>query len=540
MSDPNKHALLSHSTPWLQRRSSAGERTPLAVRLEPQASAAGQLPLQPSQSQSLKLSDDHVFDNPPDLVCPITCELFWDPVINSAGQVYERAAIEHHIERSVATGSEPKDPVTNTPLPNNHLTPVFPMRSRAAEYRSSAARHCAAAATSPTCSDPVRYLRRAAELLASRRYAAAGGQTASPAAAAGGGAAAACPHEAADGIPGISQELISFLQTHIGAAYDAVALKFFGNELLRAGAGDAAADVFYRLLLEADDQQQQLEYLELCLACWSNHQHNHSSADSSSTGGTKGSGSSGAPGAWSKSNEAEVDREVDDVIIDKLAAFVERQQSLSMGALIDMLAKARVGCSASQRLCQALLSRAIAGQGPLAPAVAPWSTFAELLLRYIQLAQQASQQQLQVVGEQVEELTAAALQAADAAADATGGGSADAGCDGGKDTAAAAAGSIGDHLSSSAAAAGGSQGVTGSKRSSSQPHSSNGLAAQSQGGRSSSRGKHLVQRLRGCLEADRTRKAAKAALVVTALVGGQHPVWRLLRVAPLMVLLHGR
>jgi hypothetical protein len=532
MSDPNKHAVLSHNTPWLQRRSSAGERAPLAVRLEPQASAAGQLPLQPSQS--LKLSDDHVFDNPPDLVCPITCELFWDPVINSAGQVYERAAIEHHIERSVATGSEPKDPVTNTLLPNNHLTPVFPMRSRAAEYRSSAARHCAAAATSPTCSDPLRYLRRAAELLASRRYAAAGSQgTVTPTAAAGGGGAAPCPHDAADGIPGISQELISFLQTHIGAAYDAVALKFFGNELLRAGAGDAAADVFYRLLLEADDQQQQLEYLELCLACWSNHQHHHKSSDSS---GAATKGGSSTPGARSKSNESEFDREVDDVIIDKLAAFVERQQSLSMGALIDMLAKARVGCSASQRLCQALLSRAIAGQGPLAPAVAPWSTFAELLLRYIQLAQQASQQQLQVVGQQVEELTAAALQAADAAATTAGGGSANTGSEGGKEAGTTAAGSTAPAGSSAAAAGGSSQGLPGSRSSNSQP-----LAASSQGSsRRKHLAKHLGQRLRSCLEADRTRKAAKAALVVTSLVGGQHPVWRLLRVAPLMVLLHGR
>lgn len=109
----------------------------------------------------------------------------WLQVLTRLGQVYERAAIEQHIAmhakmhgqqagRPSSSGStshptpspsQPMDPVTNSPLPDVSLTPVYPMRSRAMAYRESRARACAARACMPG-TDAVRYLRRAAELAA--------------------------------------------------------------------------------------------------------------------------------------------------------------------------------------------------------------------------------------------------------------------------------------------------------------------------------------------------------------------------------------
>ena len=64
-------------------------------------------------------------ENPLDLVCPITQDIFTEPVINGAGQVYERAAIELHMRRSDL------DPVTRMQLhPSSGLTPVWIVKSR--------------------------------------------------------------------------------------------------------------------------------------------------------------------------------------------------------------------------------------------------------------------------------------------------------------------------------------------------------------------------------------------------------------------------
>lgn len=75
------------------------------------------------------LREDLLFDTPSDLVCPITHELFKDPVINACGQVYEREAILRCLEE------RPVDPITRTRLESTTLTPVYIVRSRAIEYR---------------------------------------------------------------------------------------------------------------------------------------------------------------------------------------------------------------------------------------------------------------------------------------------------------------------------------------------------------------------------------------------------------------------
>lgn len=90
------------------------------------------LPLVPptlSLASAASTAVDPLLDNPPDLVCPITLELFLDPVINAAGQVYERSAIESYLRRSHM------DPVTRMQLhPSSVLTPVWIVKSRSVAW----------------------------------------------------------------------------------------------------------------------------------------------------------------------------------------------------------------------------------------------------------------------------------------------------------------------------------------------------------------------------------------------------------------------
>ena len=77
------------------------------------------------------VASDVLEQNPPDLVCPITHEIFSEPVINGAGQVYERSAIELHMRRSTV------DPVTRMQLhPSSGLTPVWIVKSRSVRLKT--------------------------------------------------------------------------------------------------------------------------------------------------------------------------------------------------------------------------------------------------------------------------------------------------------------------------------------------------------------------------------------------------------------------
>lgn len=62
--------------------------------------------------------------------------------------------------QAAVSGQPPTDPVSNAVLPSLDLVPVWPMRSRAAEYRDSTIHACVQAAAAPDCADPVKYLRR--------------------------------------------------------------------------------------------------------------------------------------------------------------------------------------------------------------------------------------------------------------------------------------------------------------------------------------------------------------------------------------------
>ena len=63
-------------------------------------------------------------DEPTDLLCPLTLELFVDPVIvMTSGISYERSAITEHIKRATAAGHTPTDPQSGHPIGLDDLLP---------------------------------------------------------------------------------------------------------------------------------------------------------------------------------------------------------------------------------------------------------------------------------------------------------------------------------------------------------------------------------------------------------------------------------
>ena len=66
---------------------------------------------------------------PPEVLCPITCELMRDPVVTADGHSYERSAIASWIERGNATS-----PLTGEPLAHTHLVPNHLVRALCLKY----------------------------------------------------------------------------------------------------------------------------------------------------------------------------------------------------------------------------------------------------------------------------------------------------------------------------------------------------------------------------------------------------------------------
>jgi hypothetical protein len=312
-----------------------------------------------------------------------------------------------------------------------------------------------------------------------------------------------------------------------------MALKYFGNELLRAGASDAAADVFYRLLLEAEDKQQQSEYLQLCLACWSStnskHHTHHASAPAAANAITAAT-TTLSHSSSSKSQEgSQMDNDLglDDDVINKLAAFVERQQGLSMGSIIDMLETAHVGQTASLRLCNTLLSRAVAGIGPLSDNTSSFFKIVDLLMRCIQLNQQQSQRQLQHVTDQLQTLAKSAA-AGSGASSAEAAAAAAAGVAGVQGAGGGPLGSPRELHTQDVASQGDARAANNSTRV---------LGSKSgKGQRGGSKNKPL-QALGAVIRGTVARRVATAALAVVSLSGKTQLGWRAARLAPLLLLL---
>lgn len=186
-----------------------------------------------SLSKALELEEDYLFNSPPELVCPLTLAPFIDPVLTTAGHVYERSAIQAHLEHSTT------DPLTRQPLLNKSLTPVYVLRSRALEYREGAAKAC----IQRICGgapEPMRYLRRAVELVS----------------------------DTSVRVQGLSSDTVEYVLSHSSNAFDRLALQIFAQGLFQAGYRDKAAAIYGSLLLEDADRVQQAELLRRCLSCW--------------------------------------------------------------------------------------------------------------------------------------------------------------------------------------------------------------------------------------------------------------------------------
>lgn len=66
---------------------------------------------------------------PKDLICPISRDLFKDPVLAADGHSYERKDIKKWLEQNN------RSPMTNDELAHDHLTPNHRLRSRCTEWR---------------------------------------------------------------------------------------------------------------------------------------------------------------------------------------------------------------------------------------------------------------------------------------------------------------------------------------------------------------------------------------------------------------------
>jgi hypothetical protein len=252
--------------------------------------------------------------------------------------------------------------------------------------------------------------------------------------------------------------------------------------------------VFYGLLLEECDRQQQADYLQLCLNCWGHTAHGGG-------GAAAGGGGGGGPRAGLAADGA---------VIAKLADFVERQRCLSAGDVIDMLqSPCAIGRAGALSLCDALLARAACGGAGAAEggsrrasaaggggggsggAQSELSRAVELLARYAKLS----------AAEAADGVKAQLQQAPG---------------QGGAVTAAAAVAAAGSGTGTKQQRAGG-------------------------GGQANARGQRVreaARRARAALASRPARAAASLVLTATSLAGGQGLVLRVARLLPLLVLLH--
>jgi hypothetical protein len=318
----------------------------------------------------------------------------------------------------------------------------------------------------------------------------------------------------------LTVEFAKYLAAHQGSQYDALVLKYFGNELLRAGCPDAASNVFYRLLLGAEDREQQAEYLQLCLDCWT-----CSSSDDGCAGGTGSTWSSADETAASQRSSKGgqvLSGAASSLIINKLADFVQRQRCLNPRVIVQMLGSTHHGSAMSMQLCQVLLTRAAATAAAAGPAENAEAAVGlpgglggvlEVMLELVELGHGQLVEQMQQLTRQVQELQQMQTQQQQQGGQAAAGG--------------AAAGAL-------------EQGLTAEGGVVQQPMGASSEAA-GKGSRSGSR-RRRVYHWRGgkgshVLVGRLLRAAAAGTLAAASIATGNHAALRLARVGSLMYLL---
>lgn len=266
----------------------------------------------------------NLFDAPADLICPISHEVYSDPVLNSAGQVYERSSIEQHL------GRHNTDPITGTRLTSKVLTPVYFLKSRAAEFREAAARSSVERATAVGERDAVRYVRRAVELCDA---------LSSP-------------------VPGLSQECLEYVKAHPSNVYDMPALHLFAKGLQESGQRDKAAAVYFTLLQAGADKAQQAGLLRQCLACWN----------------------MGAAG----SDVGAQDTAMQDTV-EMLVAFVEQSDGPSAAQIVDIAQEANLDHNFITTFCEYLLFRP-GSRSDTGLSSTQWRNEKQMVVKYVQVS----------------------------------------------------------------------------------------------------------------------------------------------------------
>ena len=213
-------------------------------------------------------TDDSLFNTPPDLTCPITSELFYDPCINTAGHVYERKAIEKAMRSNLSRDGQMKDPLTNNVLTNNTLMQVHVVRGRAIEYREKTVKACmeSIASSSSPIADLAKYLVRVSELIL---------PPALTTELSSASASHASQLQPLVYVPGISGETASSIlatsnSRPINSHTAGLIVEKYAQGLLNEGLVDVAAGLYLRLLLQMGDGDRELQSraLKNCLECW--------------------------------------------------------------------------------------------------------------------------------------------------------------------------------------------------------------------------------------------------------------------------------
>lgn len=89
------------------------------------------------------------FEDPPEwLLCPISYQLFEDPVFTADGQTYERASIVQWFEQGKQTS-----PLTNLSLPHTKLVPNFAMRRMVQGFLAAGEPPKPSVMPAPTCKE---------------------------------------------------------------------------------------------------------------------------------------------------------------------------------------------------------------------------------------------------------------------------------------------------------------------------------------------------------------------------------------------------
>ena len=86
-------------------------------------------------AKSERAEPGEALEPPFEFVCPITYEIFRDPVVAADGHTYEREAIEQWIH----LGRRARSPVTNLPLASRDLVPNINMKKLVADFVEAAA-----------------------------------------------------------------------------------------------------------------------------------------------------------------------------------------------------------------------------------------------------------------------------------------------------------------------------------------------------------------------------------------------------------------